>query len=171
MADTAEQQAAVLRVPWLWTVIIVLADQVTKFWAVTSLKLSPQVSVIPGFFNLCYVENPGAAWGMLAGRQWFLIAFSVVMFAVFFWKRRQIFGGLYCGGLIFATLAGGITGNLIDRIRLGYVIDFLDFHWKQSHFPAFNIADSAICCATFALVITHWISERKAKKGESPCEE
>jgi len=166
MADTAEPTLP-LRIPWLWTVVIVVADQVAKFWAVTSLKLSPQVSVIPGFFNLCYVENHGAAWGMLGGQRFFLIAFSIVVSLVFFLKRRQVFGGLYCGGLIFATLLGGIIGNLIDRIRVGYVIDFLDFHWKQSHFPAFNIADAAICCATFALIITHWMSERKAKKDKT----
>ena len=170
MADTAEPTLP-LRVPWLWTVAIILADQATKWLAVVYLKPVRYIPVIPGF-NLCYVENPGAAWGMLAGRQLFLIAFSIVVSLVFFLKRRQIFGDLYCGGLIFAVLMGGIIGNLIDRIRVGYVIDFLDFHWKQSHFPAFNIADAAICCATFALVITHWYSERKAKKGgESPCKE
>jgi len=166
MAGTAEPTLP-LRVPWLWTVAIVLTDQVSKFWAVTSLKLSGPVEVIPGLLNLCYVENPGAAWGMLAGRQFFLITFSIVVSLAFFLKRRQVFGGLCCGGLIFAVLMGGIIGNLIDRIRVGYVIDFLDFYWRQSHFPAFNVADAAICCATFALILSHWHSERKAKKEQA----
>jgi len=166
MADSAEPIIP-LRVPWLWTVALVLADQATKLLAVAYLKPTGRIPIIPGLFNLCYVENPGAAWGMLGGQRFFLIAFSIVVSTVFILKRRQIFGGLCCGGLILAVLMGGIIGNLIDRIWLGRVIDFLDFYWRQSHFPAFNVADSAICCATFALVISHWFSERKAKKEQA----
>ena len=163
MADSAEPAAA-WRVPWLWTtaIAIVLADQATKLLAVAYLKPSGYVPVIPGLFSLCYVENPGAAWGMLAGRQVFLIVFSIIVFAFFFLKRRQLFRGPG-GGLIFAALTGGILGNLIDRIRLGHVIDFLDFFWKQSHFPAFNIADSAICCGVFLFILTQWLHDRKER--------
>ena len=169
MADTAEPTVP-LRTPWLWTVSIVLADQAAKFLAVAYLKPSGYVPVIRGFFGLCYVENQGAAWGMLAGRQVFLIGFSVAMFALFLWKRQQIFGRLMGGGLILAVLAGGIIGNLIDRIRLGHVVDFLDFFWRHSHFPAFNIADSAICCATFALLLSHWHSDLTAKDSKATTE-
>ena len=161
MADSADPAAA-WRAPWLWTAALVLADQAAKLLAIAHLKPSGYIPVIPGLFSLCYVENPGAAWGMLAGRQVFLIVFSVAISALFFWKRRQFFGGPG-GGVIFATLAGGIIGNFIDRVRLGHVVDFLDFYWKQSHFPAFNIADAAICCATAALLISQWHAERKAK--------
>jgi len=162
MAGSAEQPA-VPRAPWLWlwTLVVVLSDQASKYLAVTRLKPAGPSPVIPGLFNLCYVENRGAAWGMMAGRQVFLIAFSVVVFAFLLWKRRQIFGHLPGGRLMLAVLAGGIIGNLIDRIRLGYVIDFLDFHWGPSHFPAFNIADAAICCSAFALVIAQWLSDRR----------
>lgn len=166
MAGTVEQHAA-LRIPWLWTVGIALADQAAKFFVVTRLKPVGYVPIIPGFFNLCYVENRGAAWGMLAGRQYFLIAFSIATFALLLWKRRQLFGALPGGGLILATLMGGILGNLIDRIRLGHVIDFLDFFHGLSHFPAFNVADSAICCSVFALLITQWVSERKAQRSSN----
>ena len=166
MAGTAEPQA---RTPWLWmwTLAIVSADQLTKWLAVTYLKPAGYISAIPGLFNLCYVENHGAAWGMLAGRQVFLIGFSIVVLAFFFWKRQQLFGAIKGGALIFAILLGGVIGNLIDRIRLGYVIDFLDFFWGRSHFPAFNIADSAICCSVFALVIMQWLSDRQKAKTDS----
>ncbi|MCL1921624.1 MAG: signal peptidase II [Kiritimatiellaeota bacterium] len=166
MADSAEAAAAP-RVPWLLTAAIVLADQAAKHLAAAHLKPSGYIPVIPGLFGLCYVENPGAAWGMLAGRQVFLIAFSAAVFAVFLWKWRQMFGGLRGGHLILAALSGGILGNLIDRIRLGYVIDFLDFHWRRSHFPAFNVADSAICCSVIALIIMQWIGERDAGKKQT----
>ena len=149
------------RIPWLWALAIAVADQLTKWMAAAWLKPRAPIRVIPGLFNLGYVENPGAAWGMLARRQSFLIAFSVAMLAFFFWKRRQLFGGLRGGGLIFATLLGGVIGNLIDRIRLGYVIDFLDFYLGRSHFPAFNVADSAICCSVFALALLQWIKEKR----------
>jgi signal peptidase II len=130
--------------------------------AIAYLKHAPPFSVIPGFFHLCYVENRGAAWGVLAGRQIFLISFSFITLAFLFWKRTSLFGSLRGGSVIFTLLIAGIIGNLIDRIRVGYVVDFLDFFWKQSHFPAFNIADSAICIATFALILTQWFDERQS---------
>jgi len=153
-----------LRIPWLWTLAVILADQFTKHLAVIWLKPpAGYISVVRDLFNLCYVENQGAAWGMLAGRQVFLIAFSVVVLAIFFWKRQKIFGNVLGGGWIFATLLGGVIGNLIDRARLGYVIDFLDFHWGPHHFPAFNVADAAICCSALALILMQWVSERRRK--------
>ncbi len=150
----------VLRVLALAAAIILL-DQSTKWMAVTWLSPVVTRAVVPGFFNLSYVENQGAAWGMLAGQQIFLIAFSVVTLAFLVWKRHSLFAPLWGGSLTLSLIAGGVIGNLIDRVRVRYVIDFLDFHWGASHFPAFNVADSAICCGVFLFIITQWLHDRQ----------
>lgn len=146
----------------LSALLLVAADQATKLWAVSRLKPVGSISVIAGFFNLSYVENQGAAWGILAGRQLFLVSFSLATVGFLLWRRRQLFGPLWGGALTLTLLLGGILGNLIDRIRLAYVVDFLDFHWRGHHFPAFNIADSAICCGVFLFILTQWLHDRKA---------
>lgn len=160
MEDAVNRPQA-LRVFWLWIGFIIALDQITKVLAIAYLKHMPPFDVIPGFFNLCYVENHGAAWGVLAGSQLFLIAFSLITLTFLFWKRTQLFGPLQGGKFIFTLLIAGIVGNLTDRLRAGYVVDFLDFYWKQSHFPAFNIADSSICVATIALIVSQWIHDRR----------
>lgn len=147
----------------LLATIIVALDQITKYLAQAYLQPRHSITIIQGLFNLSYVENPGAAWGMLAGRQILLISFSILTLLFIIWKRRELFTPLPMGWLTFTLLVSGITGNLIDRIRLNRVIDFLDFHWQGSHFPAFNIADSAICCGVFLYLITQWLYDHKQK--------
>lgn len=131
-------------------VIVVLADQLSKWWLMESLSLYETIPVIPGFFNLTYIHNPGAAFGLFAGngepwRLWFfggvaLVALVVIVFLYIHYRNQ---GALYpfCFGLI----GGGALGNLIDRFRFGSVVDFLDFYIGHYHWPAFNLADSAIC--------------------------
>jgi len=149
-----------MRIPWL-AAAVVAADQLTKHWAVASLKPVGSIPVIPGLFSLSYVENPGAAWGMLAGRQVFLIGFSLATLAFLLWRRRDLFGPLWGGSVTLSLIAGGVVGNLIDRVRLNHVVDFLDFFWGRSHFPAFNVADSAICVGVFLFILTQWHHDRK----------
>ncbi len=148
-----------MRVPLL-VALIVVSDQLTKFLAVTRLKALGTHAVLPGFFNLSYVENRGAAWGMLAGQQVFLIVFSLITLGFLLWKRKPLFDCLWGGTFTLSLITGGVLGNLIDRIRLTYVIDFLDFHWHASHFPAFNIADASICCGVFLFIVTQWHHDR-----------
>jgi len=159
--EDAANRPSTLRVFWLWIALIIALDQITKGLAIVYLKHTSPIHIIPGLFNLCYVENRGAAWGVMAGSQTFLIAFSLITLAFLFWKRTTLFGSLRGGSFIFTLLIAGIIGNLIDRIRLGYVIDFLDFYWGQSHFPAFNVADSAICVATLFLILSQWVHDRQ----------
>lgn len=144
-----------MRIPLL-VAALVAADQLAKYWAVTQLKPVGSIAVIPGFFSLSYVENHGAAWGMLAGQQFLLISFSILTLAFLIWKRHHLFSPLRGGNITMTLLFGGVIGNLIDRVRQGRVIDFLDFYWRASHFPAFNIADAAICCGVFLFIITQW---------------
>lgn len=157
-----------------FSLLVVAADQATKRLAVAYLRPIRSRAVIPGFFSFSYVENIGAAWGMLAGRQLFLILFTLLTLVWLFWKRNLLFGDSRRCCLIEPLLYGGIIGNLIDRIFFGHVVDFLDFHWGASHFPAFNVADSAICCGIFlCLLSTCLFPNRPADKidqAESPPE-
>ncbi len=146
--------------------LIVSLDQATKYLAVSRLKPLRSVEVIPGFFNLSYVENPGAAWGMLGGQRYLLVAFSVFSLIFIIAQRKQLFGKLHFPILLPALICGGIIGNLIDRIRLSRVIDFLDFYIGENHFPAFNIADSAICIGAFLFVLCEFMHSRNAEKEQ-----
>lgn len=154
-----------MRIPF-FAILLATADQLLKYWAMTCLRPARTIAVIPGFFSLSYVENRGAAWGMMAGQQFFLIAFSILTLGFLVWKRKQLFAPLWGGTLTMILIFGGITGNLIDRIRLNYVVDFLDFYWGQAHFPAFNIADASICCGVFLFIITQWHHDRTAQRAE-----
>ncbi len=135
--------------PLVLILAVVVSDQATKWWILQNFSLYESHAVLPGFFNLTYVTNTGAAFGMLAGeknlwRQMFFVTVSVVaLLAMFFaFRHFRSAGRLY--GYAIGLIAGGAVGNLIDRLRFGSVVDFLDFHLKSYHWPAFNVADSAI---------------------------
>jgi signal peptidase II len=145
-----------------WIGGIVLLDQLTKYWIQLRLLYAEQTTIIPGFFNLHHIRNTGAAWGMLAGWRILLILFSLAMLVLILRKRHELFYGFRGGRIAIGLLAGGIIGNLIDRIRLGYVVDFLDFYHGTWHFPAFNVADSAICIGIGLYLLGQFLTEHKA---------
>lgn len=152
--------------------LIVVADQITKLLVA---QARPHLRVIPGFFNLIYVENPGAAFGILQGKQALLSGVNalaaVVIIYLIFHEREDRKGMLYA----LACILGGDIGNLIDRVRLGYVVDFLDFHFHQYRWPAFNIADSAITVGVALLILVtlreEWHRNDSAEKIEGQVEE
>lgn len=146
---------------------LVLVDAVVKELAVGFLKGSAAVSVIPGLFNLAYVENRGCAWGLLQGHVWPLAAFGVVALVFLVWKRRSVFGvpGSRLGAVAEPLLYAGVVGNLIDRVFRGYVIDMFDFHWQTSHFPCFNVADTFICVSVGLLLLASLLAP-PAKRAE-----
>ena len=124
---------------------LVVLDQATKYLVRRHFALHESRPVIEGFFSLTYVQNRGAAWGILAGWRVALVALAAVMLFVLARYREKIFGPRAIGRVSFVLLVAGIIGNVIDRVFLGYVVDFLDFYVGASHFPAFNVADSCIC--------------------------
>lgn len=128
--------------------IIVFSDQLTKLWVRFSFVYGgePQ-EVIPGFFNLVYVRNEGAAWGMFGGQMTALVLVSFVVLILLAVYHRKVLNPTLDHRIALGLMTGGICGNLIDRIRLGWVTDFLDFYIGPYHWPSFNIADSAICIA------------------------
>jgi len=151
--------------------VTVLADQLTKAWIVHSFDLYGSQEVIPGFFNLIYITNTGAAFSMLADIQsawkhyFFLLigAVAAVGLTVAAYRMRKD-NRLY--GVALALICGGALGNVIDRVRFGSVVDFLDFHLRGYHWPAFNVADSAICIgAGLFLLINILESGKQQKRG------
>ena len=137
-------------IPLAWLLAVVVFDQLTKGLVMAYFGLYESQPIIPGLFNLTYLTNTGAAFGMLAGaqsiwRQVFFVGVAVAAIGVMAFSYRQFRNQ----GRIFAhaigLIAGGAVGNLIDRLRFGAVVDFLDFYLGIHHWPAFNVADSAIC--------------------------
>lgn len=145
-------------------------DQATKVWVERAFALGESVEVFP-VFALTYVRNQGAAWGLFQGAHLWLAGFGAVAVAgcCLFWRR--IFGPHAWAPPLGGLLLAGIVGNLIDRVRLGYVVDFLDFHWGDAHFPCFNVADSAICVAVVALIVLQTWADRRARAAGAPAPE
>ena len=140
---------------------LVLADAITKELAAGYLRGSAAVSVIPGLFNLAYVENRGCAWGMFQGQVWPLAVFGILALAFLIWKRKSVFGSGRRLSLAEPLLYAGIIGNVIDRLFRGYVVDMFDFHWGIHHFPCFNVADSLICISVGLLLLASLFEGRK----------
>ncbi len=142
---------------------VVALDQGTKLWVVGAFAPGETLPLLP-FFSLTYVRNQGAAWGLFQGAHLWLAGFGAVAVALccLFWRR--IFGDHAWAAPLGGLLLGGIVGNLVDRVRLGYVVDFLDFHWGAAHFPCFNVADSAICVGVAALIALQWLEGRGGGK-------
>ena len=137
---------------------LVLADAVAKELAAGYLKGASPLPVVPGFFDLAYVENRGCAWGMFQGQVWPLATFAVVALAFLLCKRKSVFGEGRAAAVAEALLYAGIVGNLIDRVFRGFVIDFFDFHWKAAyHFPCFNLADTFITVAAGLLILCSFV--------------
>jgi signal peptidase II len=146
---------------------ITLLDQISKFSVQETLRLGQVSPLIPGFFNLTYVLNPGAAFGFLAGapaaiRHPLFTAISIfaVLFIVYYRARHGRMRLL--PSIALASILGGAAGNLIDRLRFGMVVDFLDFYYGAYHWPAFNIADSAITIGV-SLMILEILTEQKKR--------
>ena len=157
---------------WLGiALVILLADQATKLLIVDSFALGDSQTVTT-FFNLVRVHNSGAAFSMLSTasgwQRWFFTGIGIVATFFILWLlRSHPTQKLFCFAL--ALVLGGAVGNVIDRIAYGHVVDFLDFHWDwlspvfyQGHFPAFNIADSAISVGAVCLILDELIRVRKS---------
>jgi signal peptidase II len=127
--------------------VILVLDQATKLYIDHRFALYESVTVIENFFNITYVRNKGAAFGILADSAFripFFITVATVAALGILWYLRQLRADQRLLHFALSLIFAGAVGNLIDRIRLGEVIDFLDVHWYQHHWPAFNVADSAI---------------------------
>ncbi len=144
--------------PFFLIAIVIAADQLTKIWIVGNFTLFESREIIPGLFNLTYLTNKGAAFGLLNGdhgawRQVFFVAIAVIALIVLVVALRQVRGQGKIYSVALGLIAGGAAGNLLDRLRLGAVVDFLDFYYHGHHWPAFNVADSAITTGVTLLIL------------------
>lgn len=152
----------------LGAAVIIALDQITKSAVMARFSLHETLTVIPGLFNLVYVMNPGAAFGFLADasptfRYVFFIGVTILAagLIVYYLVKSNPRNRLLAGSL--TLIFGGAVGNLIDRIRFGAVVDFLDVYLGASHWPAFNVADSAITVGAI-LMIWEMLRNRKSKQ-------
>lgn len=144
-----------LRFVWISLIIFVL-DQITKHAIVDGMSLYESIQILP-FFNLTYVHNYGAAFSFLydAGgwQRYFLSAVALIVSAVIIWWLKDASEEQILLPVAFSFILGGALGNVFDRLVYGYVIDFLDFYYGSYHWPAFNVADSAIFIGAALLII------------------
>ncbi|MDF2178229.1 signal peptidase II [Aliiglaciecola sp. CAU 1673] len=142
---------------WLWLAALVLVlDQVTKLWVIDAMHLYQSVQIMPSF-NLTYVRNYGAAFSFLSDsggwQRWFFTAIAIGVSGLILYWLKQTKAEQVLLPSAFCLILGGALGNLYDRLAYGYVIDFLDVYYGTWHWPAFNIADSAICVGAALLII------------------
>ena len=156
---------------WTWiAVVVIILDQITKIAATANLQMYQPIEVIP-FFNLTLAHNTGAAFSFLADaggwQRWFfaVLATGVSIF-LFFWIKK-LKPEEKTMAITLSLILGGAIGNLIDRVRFGYVVDFLDVYVGDAHWPAFNIADSAISIGAVLLIIMSFIGEKQKKPSNT----
>ena len=145
--------------------VILLLDQWSKFWIHRSMELHQSIPVIPKFFNLTYIRNPGAAFGLFSEsggmlRTFAFIGISLIALVVLGYLYSKTLDRNRLLRLALSLVTGGAIGNLIDRVRMGEVIDFLDFYIGSSHWPAFNVADSCISVGVFLILLQGWVTPR-----------
>ena len=147
-----------------WGVILILAmlDQFTKILILRFIPFQESILVIPNFFSLTHVYNTGAAFGMLHDSNLFFLILATVAFVALVLMRKHFQGGLMQTGWIL--LMAGIIGNVTDRLRLGHVVDFLDFQLGSYHWPSFNVADSCICVAAALFLLSSFQSPSKLEE-------
>jgi signal peptidase II len=155
---------------YLISLAIVLLDQLTKLLVVRSMRLGQNIPIVPGFFDLTFVLNPGAAFSLFATlpewiRNPFFILISVGAAVLIVAYRSRYLRENRLASVSLALILGGAIGNLIDRLRYGVVVDFLDAHIYQYHWPIFNVADSAISVGVTLLLLEMLLEWRRERKG------
>jgi len=154
---------------YLWiTLAVILADQLVKAAVVRSLALYQSVVILP-VLQFTHLHNPGAAFSFLAGadgwQRWLFTGLALVVSAALVLWLRRIDRGAPLLACSVALILGGALGNAIDRLRLGYVVDFVQVHWEAHYFAAFNVADSAISVGAMLLLLDSMLASRRAARS------
>ncbi|MCM2342140.1 signal peptidase II [Rhodoferax sp.] len=166
MARKPFTPAGVSLLAWLgWALLLLIADQFTKVLVLGYYQLGDSTQVT-SFFNIVRVHNSGAAFSFLAGaggwQRWFFTAIGIGAALLMVWLLKK-HAGQTLFAFAIASILGGAVGNVIDRVLYGYVVDFLDFHWRGWHFPAFNVADSAITVGAACLILDELLRVRRGR--------
>jgi signal peptidase II len=163
-ASRSALPAGITLMAWLgWAMVLLIADQFTKVLIMGYYQLGDSTPVT-SFFNVVRVHNTGAAFSFLASaggwQRWFFTGIGVAAVLLILWLLKK-HAGQKLFAFAMASILGGALGNVIDRVLYGYVVDFLDFHWKSWHFPAFNVADSAITVGAACLILDELLRVRR----------
>ena len=153
--------------------LVVLIDQITKIWVDKTMRVYESTPIVSGLLDLHYIRNTGAAFGFLSGshagfRIPFFILVSAVAIGIILFLFYKLEDSEVMMPLALSLVLGGAIGNLIDRIRLGEVIDFLLFHYKAFQWPAFNVADIGITVGVTLLVLKIFLFERRQPAKSDP---
>jgi signal peptidase II len=155
------------RIFFIITALVLVLDQATKIVVDRAMELYQSIPVIDGLFSITYLRNKGAAFSFLADFHYrlpFFILISLAALVVIAVAFRRLRDDQRLAAISLSLIFAGALGNLIDRARLGEVIDFLDVYWKTHHWPAFNVADSAICVGVALLACDMLLEERRKPK-------
>jgi signal peptidase II len=152
--------------PWLaWAVVLVVVDQITKTLILNHYQLGDS-TFITSFFNIVRAHNTGAAFSFLSDaggwQRWLFTGIGVAATVFIVWQLRA-HPGQKLFGFALSSILGGAVGNVVDRLMHGYVVDFLDFHMSGWHFPAFNVADSAITLGAACLILDELLRVRRER--------
>jgi signal peptidase II len=163
---SAKSTGSASMLQWLGlATIILMADQFTKVMILGFYQLGDS-TYVTSFFNVVRAHNSGAAFSFLAGasgwQRWFFTVIGVLAAGLILWLLKS-HAGQRLFAFSMACILGGAVGNVIDRVRFGYVVDFLDFHWHGWHFPAFNVADSAITLGAACLILDELLRVRRGR--------
>ncbi len=150
---------------------VILLDQASKLVIQATIPLGHSVPLIPDLFAIVHILNPGAAFGLLAAhssafRNPFFVAISLLAIGFILYYRHRGLKDHSLASTALSLILGGALGNLVDRLRLGMVIDFLDVHYFQYHWPAFNVADSAITVGVSLMLLELVLDERRGRHPE-----
>lgn len=166
MLPNSDSEKKVLRLCIAIIAGLVVLDHATKLLVVHYIPLGDTITVIPGLFNLVFVLNPGAAWGILAGQGWILFIVSMVVLVAIIMYIRNLTEGWPERYIALSMIISGIIGNSVDRVWRQAVVDFLDFHVGASyHWPAFNVADSAITIGVTIYILSSFLRPPKNKRN------
>lgn len=155
---------------WLWlSAVIIVLDQWTKWLTVQNMGLYDRVRILP-ILDITYRQNTGAAFSFLADaggwQRWFFVTLGlIVSVIIMIWLRRTPRKGYLLQAIGLALIIGGALGNVIDRALVGYVVDFILVHYKGWHFPAFNVADSAISVGAGMLILDALLDGRRSSRS------
>ena len=172
----------VIALYFLLSMVLVIVDQLTKLWIVNDLQLFQDINILP-IFDITHVRNYGAAFSFLSDaggwQRWFFTSISLIVSILLgYWMCKTPPSKKYLL-VAYSLILGGAVGNLLDRMMLGYVVDFLHFYYDEWHFPAFNVADIAISIGAGFLILDSWLEYRndlnsrnaenqQLKKNETP---
>ncbi len=165
----SRQEKRVITMALILTCLLVILDQASKIMVENFLQLGQRIPIIAGCFNLTFVTNKGAAWGIFHGYGWMLLLIAIVVVVATIVFLQWLTEGWTERYYALFIIVGGVIGNSIDRMWRGEVVDFLDFYAVDWHWPAFNVADSAICVGVAIYFVSVFFRPLKdTKTGASP---